>query len=427
MGAPQMPCPVLDALSAGLVTLDGYARRHGYSSDTVAGARRRHGDFPQAIGRLRPAPGARGRGRSVYARKALDRFFAAHPVLPVLAEPLPEGLITLHQYGQQAGRPAALTWGSRPGFPGPVGQLSPSRRRVYREAEIGQWVTGQPTAGGGHLDMAGRTPDDRISLTAFAKNVAHTRAEWLIEQRRMGNGFLPAGPDGRYRLGQLAAFYASLTAASAPGRVPAARDPVLVELGAELARARRAAGLSQRGLASVAGCSRSVISEMEIGRSPAPAATWRDVDQALGAGGVLAARHNAWVDGGIPPGPGACMARLGPVTCGQDAPWLITVLDERSRAELPACEQCQPSAWALAVRRHAGQVGQVPARAAGWDWAAGRCSCCGQRAPRGTGPPACAACASAGCDIEAGRRGCGATGPPPARAGRARPALPVAS
>ena len=38
MGAARMPCPVLDKLSADLVTMDGYARQHGYSADTVARA-----------------------------------------------------------------------------------------------------------------------------------------------------------------------------------------------------------------------------------------------------------------------------------------------------------------------------------------------------------------------------------------------------
>ncbi len=134
------------------------------------------------------------------------------------------------------------------------------------------------------VSLAGRHPDDRISLTAFCAEVAHTNTWWMFEMRRRGDcGFPRAGADSRYRLGDLASFF-DAAAAVFPVHL---RDPAIVEMGRQLAAARRGAGLSQRGLGAKAGYSRSTISDMEGGIEPGSAAAWEAVDQALGTGGRL--------------------------------------------------------------------------------------------------------------------------------------------
>jgi len=102
-----------------MVTLAGYARREGYSRGTILG-RQRRAAFPARAATL--APGGR-RSAGVYRDEELDLYFAAHPVLPVMTWPVPPGLVTLRGYGERAGRAAARSWRSRPGFPVPVGQL----------------------------------------------------------------------------------------------------------------------------------------------------------------------------------------------------------------------------------------------------------------------------------------------------------------
>ena len=159
---------------------------------------------------------------------------------------------------------------------------------------------------------------------------------------------------------------------------------------------------------------------MEVGYG-ASVALWRAVDRALGAGGELVAQRLAWTAPGVP-GPlrDTCSVQAGPVNCGREAPWVITIPGMRGRVAVPTCEGCRPLAWALAARGNHGQVGQLPARAAGWEWPAGRCSGCGQVTRSDAAPPACGVCAAAGCNIETGRRGCRAAGPPPAAPARRR-------
>ena len=60
------------------------------------------------------------------------------------------------------------------------------------------------------------------------------------------------------------------------------------ELGRQLAALRRAAGLTQQGLASLAGFSRPVVSLAEIGRQSQAREFWQACDKALDTGGVLA-------------------------------------------------------------------------------------------------------------------------------------------
>src|ERR1035441_5617168 len=61
------------------------------------------------------------------------------------------------------------------------------------------------------------------------------------------------------------------------------------ELGRQLAALRREAGLTQEGLAALAGFSRSTVSVAEIGRQAHAREFWAACDKALDSGGVLAA------------------------------------------------------------------------------------------------------------------------------------------
>jgi transcriptional regulator with XRE-family HTH domain len=61
------------------------------------------------------------------------------------------------------------------------------------------------------------------------------------------------------------------------------------EMGRQLAALRKEAGLSQQGLAVLAGFSRPAVSLAEIGRQFPARQFWQACDKALGAGGVLVA------------------------------------------------------------------------------------------------------------------------------------------
>ena len=61
------------------------------------------------------------------------------------------------------------------------------------------------------------------------------------------------------------------------------------ELGRQLAALRRQAGLTQHGLAALAGFSRSAVSLAEIGRQSQARQFWEACDKALDTGGVLTA------------------------------------------------------------------------------------------------------------------------------------------
>jgi transcriptional regulator with XRE-family HTH domain len=61
------------------------------------------------------------------------------------------------------------------------------------------------------------------------------------------------------------------------------------ELGRQLAALRREAGLTQEGLAALAGFARTTLSMAEIGRQSQAREFWQACDKALDSGGVLAA------------------------------------------------------------------------------------------------------------------------------------------
>jgi len=105
------------------------------------------------------------------------------------------------------------------------------------------------------------------------------------------------------------------------------------ELGRQLAALRREAGLTQQGLAALAGFSRSTVSVAEIGRQSQAREFWEACDKALDTGGVL--------------------------TAGADQ--IDTVRDAEQRAAASAAQEAR-QARALAALTAAQQHGGVTAR-----------------------------------------------------------------
>ena len=165
---------------------------------------------------------------------------------PLLEEPLPPGLVTIDGYAATIGRtPGYLLteWLPRPGFPEPVGEL-PGRGRngggrrpkVYREAALAAFRASQPDLqgqGGRKMTVTGVGPDERVTLGFFADH-----AEWegggrpsrrTVTQYQGRPGFPGAGPDRRYRSGDLIAFFNSRPDKRGPA--PRAAGKIVTSLG----------------------------------------------------------------------------------------------------------------------------------------------------------------------------------------------------
>ena len=132
---------------------------------------------------------------------------------PVIAEPLPPGLVTLSRWAASAGRsPGTIRsrWAWRPGFPAPVGR-TPGRGRhsggldelVYRAADLEACLPRSAS-----LHDAGISPGQRVTLGWFADHAAQV-ARKTVTQYRGTPGFPAPGPDGRYRYGDPAAWWRS--------------------------------------------------------------------------------------------------------------------------------------------------------------------------------------------------------------------------
>lgn len=142
-----------EPLPAGLTTLEGYARRTGRPVAQVEhrAAGSHWPDFPERYGHLRRK--GSGRGKGVYWEKELDEFFKAHPLVPVLAQPLPAGMTTLEGYARRTGQPvdqvkaraARSRW---PDFPGRCGRLkrkaAGNSENVYRAGELDKFFKAHP-------------------------------------------------------------------------------------------------------------------------------------------------------------------------------------------------------------------------------------------------------------------------------------------
>lgn len=90
---------------------------------------------------------------------------------------------------------------------------------------------------------------------------------------------------------RLAVAAAELRQTPGQGSVSSSENIVALQkdLGRQLAALRREAGLTQEGLAALAGFSRSAVSLAEIGRQNQAREFWQACDKALATGGVLAA------------------------------------------------------------------------------------------------------------------------------------------
>jgi len=132
---------------------------------------------------------------------------------PVIATPLPPGMVTLSQWAARVGRSPGTVrsrWSRRPGFPSPVGR-APGRGRhgggrgelVYRAADLDECLP-RPRS----LDDAGISPGQQVTLGWFADHAAKV-ARKTITQYRDTPGFPVPAVDGRYRYGDLAAWWRS--------------------------------------------------------------------------------------------------------------------------------------------------------------------------------------------------------------------------
>jgi hypothetical protein len=134
---------------------------------------------------------------------------------PVIAEPLSPGLVTLSQWAASVGRaPGTIRsrWARRPDFPAPVGR-TPGRGRhggglgelVYRSVDLDAF---QPKPQPSPLDDVRIGPGQRVTLGWFADHAAKV-ARKTVTQYRGTPGFPAPGTDGRYRYGDLAAWWRS--------------------------------------------------------------------------------------------------------------------------------------------------------------------------------------------------------------------------
>jgi hypothetical protein len=132
---------------------------------------------------------------------------------PLIAEPLPPGLVTLSQWAATVGRsPGTIRsrWARQPGFPAPVGR-TPGRGRhggglgelVYQAVALEAFQP-QPRP----LDDARISSTQRVTLGWFADHAAKV-ARKTVTQYRGAPGFPVPGPDGRYRYGDLADWWRS--------------------------------------------------------------------------------------------------------------------------------------------------------------------------------------------------------------------------
>jgi hypothetical protein len=133
-------------------------------------------------------------------------------------DPIPAGLTTLRIWAPRQGRTAGYVqryWRRRPDFPEPVGEL-PARGRhggglgelLFDEAALDAWLAEQPRlAPPERVDPAGVEVDldARITLGRFAGLIGKSRK--TVTQHRGRPGFPSADAAGRYRAGDLLAYW----------------------------------------------------------------------------------------------------------------------------------------------------------------------------------------------------------------------------
>jgi len=147
---------------------------------------------------------------------------------PVIAQPLPPGLVTLSQWAATVGRATGTIrsrWARQADFPPPVGR-APGRGRhggglgelVYRAADLDKWLDEwRPKPA--QLRDAGTSPNQRVTLGWFADNAAQVARKTITQYR--GTPEFPApGADGRYRYADLATWWRSRPGRGARRAIP---------------------------------------------------------------------------------------------------------------------------------------------------------------------------------------------------------------
>lgn len=140
------------------------------------------------------------------------------PGYPLLERPLPPGLATLADYGDRIGGYSGdyirHHWGKRPGFPAPAGAV----RRQRGRRELVYEIKGLDAFRATQADLWGRRVmarvttdrdlDERITPGEFAGQLAGVSGEVMALYLELdSDGFPGAGPDGKYRLGDLVAYW----------------------------------------------------------------------------------------------------------------------------------------------------------------------------------------------------------------------------
>lgn len=152
--------------------------------------------------------------------------------------PLDGGLVTLRQYGKEIGRTVGTLWAHwrpRDGFPQPADFRQPDRHQgggrpepVYWRADLDEFRATQPDLWGRrNIRLIVGYPDSaRVTLAAFTEITS-------VAADPDSGGCPPAGPDGLRRLGDLAAWQQTRSAAHGPELALTALGPdELVTLGA---------------------------------------------------------------------------------------------------------------------------------------------------------------------------------------------------
>lgn len=135
---------------------------------------------------------------------------------------LEEGQVTLRQYGDEVGRTLETLWTHwrpREGFPVPVGVLRIGRRQgggrpepVYSREQLNQFRATQPDLWGRRRIrlVIGHDDSEQVTLAEFADLTGIT-----VPGPNVG-GCPPAGPDGLFRLGDLATWQNTRPASAGP-------------------------------------------------------------------------------------------------------------------------------------------------------------------------------------------------------------------
>jgi hypothetical protein len=194
------PALFRDPLPEGLITLRRWAAETGSDYKAVRRWQTAAG-FPSPVGRLNKRSG----GPCVYRQAELEAFRARRPVVGA-GDPRPEGLITLRNWAAEIGRSygAVRKWRAAGGFPEParrVATIRGGRTHAWQPGELEAFYRRNRPL----LEPARLSQEVRVSLAGFSL-LADVEAS-AVQACNGANGFPAADGDGRYRLGDLRAYW----------------------------------------------------------------------------------------------------------------------------------------------------------------------------------------------------------------------------